>query len=543
MTPWTIQDRTDTLDRASRNGVELLVIGGGITGAGVLRDAAQRGLSSLLIEAEDFAGGTSSATSKMIHGGLRYLAEGQLAVTRQSCVERDRLRRLNPNLVHDLPFLFCSFDDGVPPWKVRFGLLLYSLLAGIGKGKFRMLGKAEIDQLCHDLRRDGLLAAGLYHDAQVDDARFVLEVLKSARRQGAKAVPHAAVVGFVHDSNGRLIATRIEDRIGGQTYTVHANSFVNASGPGVDRIRQLDRDLSTHELRPAKGVHAVIRRDRVHADAAVACQAQDGRNMFLCPYNDVHLIGTTDTFTNEDNAWTASAQEVDYLLEAVNRTFPGAHLTVDDVVSVYAGIRPLVAESGDDKPPSSVSREHRITEDSSGLVSVAGGKLTTFRAMAQELVDRVIRKLPASRVSQLKPCRTASTPIRIDDFDRRALIADLTQKYGLDGRHCDRLIEAWGADAMNLLEECQPQWREPIGCTRYLYAEVAGAFRYECAASLCDVLERRLRIATLCPGQGLNDLERIATVAAQVADWTDQRKQQEMQTYRDRVRERYQVHA
>ena len=364
--------------RASQQGVELLVIGGGITGAGVLRDAAQRGLSALLVESDDFAGGTSSATSKMIHGGLRYLAEGQLAVTRQSCVERDRLRSLNPNLVRDLPFLFCAFDDGVPTWKVRLGLTLYGILAGVGKGKHHMVRHDELDRLSRDLRRDGLRAVGLYYDAQVDDARFVLEVLKSARQAGAHAVSHATVVGFEHHANGRVAAVCIEDQITGKAYTVQAKLVVNATGPGVDKIRGMDHRLDTQELRPAKGVHVVLRRDRIHADAAVACQAADGRNMFLCPYHDVHLIGTTDTFTSDDDWRDVSWQEVDYLLEAVNRTFPDANLNHDDVVSVYAGVRPLVAKPGENKPPSSVSREHRITEDPSGLISVAGGKLTTF---------------------------------------------------------------------------------------------------------------------------------------------------------------------
>lgn len=541
MTPWTLQDRSKTLDQAEQEGVELLVIGGGITGAGVLRDAAQRGLSALLVEADDFAGGTSSATSKMIHGGLRYLAEGQLAVTRQSCVERDRLRQLNPNLVHDLPFLFCAFDDGVPSWKVRFGLTLYGILAGFGKGKHRMLSAHDLDKFSRDLRRDGLRAAGLYYDGQVDDARFVLEVLKSARREGASAVSHAAVVGFDHHADGRLSAARIEDRLSGSTRTVRAQLFVNATGPGVDQIRGMDHELKSQELRPAKGVHVTVRRDRLHADAAVACQAQDGRNMFLCPYNDVHLIGTTDTFTGDEDWRNVSWHEVDYLLEAINRTFPQAKLIRDDVVSVYAGVRPLVAKADDDTPPSSVSREHRITEDPSGLISMAGGKLTTFRVMAEELVNLAVRNLPPDRRTQLKSCRTAHSSLRNDDFDRGELESKLASTYDLQPAQCLRMIEAWGEDALELLADCPPEWRNPIGDTRHIYAEVAWAIQYECAASLCDVLEHRLRMAALCPGQGLDDLEQIGDVAGQAADWSQDRVAEEMHAYRERVRTRYQV--
>jgi len=541
MTPWTLSDRAATLHRAARDGVELLVIGGGITGAGVLRDAAQRGLSALLVEAEDFAGGTSSATSKMIHGGLRYLAEGQFAVTRQSCVERDRLRRLNPNLVRDLPFLFCAFDGGVKPWQVRAGLGLYSLLAGIGKGGYRILRDGEIERYSRDLRRDGLRLAGLYHDGQVDDARFVLEVIKSARRSGGAAVNHAAVTGFQHDDGGNLVAVTVTDRLSGETYTVSAQMFVNATGPGVDRLRGLDQPLSKQELRPAKGVHLCLRRDRLHADVAVACQAVDGRNMFLCPYHDVHLIGTTDTFTSDEDWRKVHWQEVDYLLESVNRTFPTANLQRDDVVSVYAGVRPLVASPGADKPPSSVSREHRITEDRSGLISVAGGKLTTFRAMAEELVDRAVRRLPPSRQRQLQPCRTAKSPLREDDFDRSELETELTNTYHLGPAQCARMIEAWGDQAMELLRDSPPHWREPITGSRHLLAEVAWGFQFECAATLCDVLEHRLRIAALSPGQGLRQLPQIAAVAGEAANWSSPRIEQETIAYRERVRTRYQV--
>ena len=541
MNLWTLKDRAQTLQQAAQDGVELLVIGGGITGAGVLRDAAQRGLSALLVEADDFAGGTSSATSKMIHGGLRYLAEGQLAVTRQSCVERDRLRQLNPNLVRDLPFMFCSFKNGVKPWKVRAGLTLYSLLAGFGKGKFSILSRSDVDEFSRDLRRDGLQTVGMYHDAMVDDARFVLEVIKAARRDGAAAVSHAAVTAFEHDKDSRLAAIQVKDRLTGVTHTINAQLVVNATGPGVDEIRGLDRSLNKQELRPAKGVHVTIRRDRVHADAAVACQAADGRNMFLCPYHDVHLIGTTDTFTGEDDWRDVTWQEVDYLLEAVNRTFPDSRLIRDDVVSVYAGVRPLVAQAGEDKPPSSVSREHRITEDASGLISVAGGKLTTFRAMAEELVNRAVQQLPETRRSQLASCRTANSALRQDDFNRDDLVAELHRLYGLEPRHCERLIEAWGSDVLSLLKDCPSEWREPIGDSRYLYAEIAWAVQYDCAASLCDILEHRLRMAALSPGQGLQELDRIATVAAEAAGWSEERVTQEKTAYREQVKNRYQV--
>ena len=223
---WRASDRAQALERLSRDGVELAIVGGGITGAGVLRDAALRGLSCALFERGDFASGTSSHTSKMIHGGLRYIAEGQLGVTRESCVERDLLARLNPELVWPLPFLFCAFDDGVPPWKMVAGLSIYSALAGFKGGAFKILRAREIEALSRDVRKSGLRSAGLYHDQQVDDARIVLETVKDARRAGAEAINHAEVVGF-ENQDGKVRALRVRDRMTGQVLTIRAQRVVN----------------------------------------------------------------------------------------------------------------------------------------------------------------------------------------------------------------------------------------------------------------------------------------------------------------------------
>ena len=311
--------------RLAEEGTELAIIGGGITGAGVLRDAALRGLSCVLFERDDFASGTSSHTSKMIHGGLRYIAEGQLGVTRESCVERELLARLNPNLVHPLPFLFCSFEHGLKPWQILAGMSVYSALSGFKSG-FTLLSKEQVGKLSHDLRKDILRRAALYHDQQVDDARIVLETVKDARRVGAEAISHAQVEGFQkHD--GRIQGVRVRDRLSNEEFSIRAHAVVNAAGPSADRLRDLDAKLPTHELRPAKGVHLVIERSRVHAEAAVAFQATDGRHMFLCPYEDVHLIGTTDDFTDEIDEPRVTQADQAYLLASTNRMFSSPPLT------------------------------------------------------------------------------------------------------------------------------------------------------------------------------------------------------------------------
>jgi glycerol-3-phosphate dehydrogenase len=542
---WGLAERRAALSRAERDGVDLLVIGGGISGAGVLRDAASRGLRVLAVERDDFASGTSSRSSKMVHGGLRYLAHGQLAVTRAACRERDLLLRLNPNLVRPLPFLFASWDGShIRPWQVRAALLAYAALANFrATARFHMLSRDEVADYSHDVRLEGLRAAGLYHDAQVDDARLVLETLKSARRLGGDAVSRAEVTELLHGPEGRVLGARVRDRLDGRGLTIRAHAVVNAAGPSLERVLGLDRPDTAERLRPAKGVHLVIPRQRVHARGAVTFEASDGRHLFLCPFDDVSLIGTTDTFTDEIDEPAVTIDEVHYLLAAANDAFPTAGLTTNDIRSVWAGVRPLVASPDAETPPSDVSRESEVTESPSGLVSVAGGKLTTYRAMGEAVVDRVLRHLPRDRRRAAGPSTTARLPLRDDAFGRGAFEQELRRRFRLSPRVAEHLVGAWGAEATALLEAAPEPWRRPIGGSRYLYAEIPWAFHTECATSLGDVLERRVRLALFAPGQGLPQLARIAAVAAEAEGWDAERAQAEAAAYAATVRRSYQIVA
>lgn len=545
MSAWGLDERRTALERASREGVDVLVVGGGITGAGVLRDAASRGLSALLVERLDFACGTSSRSSKMIHGGLRYLAHGQFAVTRQAVQERDLLARLNPNLVRPLDFLFPAWRGGKTPyWQVRAALSVYAALANFRRSsRFKMLGADEVAEFCPGLRQDGLRGAGVYRDAEVDDARLVLEVLKSARRLGAEAVNRAEVVGFERNGDRRIRAVQVHDELAGVTVRIPAHAVVNAAGPGVERVRGLDRPTTTHSLRPAKGVHLVIPRQRIPARGTVAFEGLDGRHLFLFPWDDVAIIGTTDTWTSEIDEPIVTIEEAHYLLGAANRAFPHAALTTNDLRCVYAGVRPLVGSPDDgDKPPSSVSRDHQVWDDPCGLVSAAGGKLTTHRATGEEIVDRVLHHLPDERRKAAGPSRTAELPLRDDAFERAELEEMLCARYELDSTRAARLVRTWGADAERLLEEAPVEERRPIGRSRFSFAEIGWSLRNECATSLCDLLERRLRLALLAEGQGLLELEEIADSAAIAAGWDADRRRAECEAYREAVCTRYQIH-
>jgi glycerol-3-phosphate dehydrogenase len=543
---WTLAERRSALSRAERDGVDVLIVGGGIVGAGVLRDAATRGLRALLVERDDFASGTSSRSSKMVHGGLRYLAHGHLSITREACRERDLLLRMNPNLVKPLPFLFCAWENGsTPAWQVRAALSVYWGLANFRRSaRFRMLSPEDVTTYSRDFRQKGLRAAGLYYDAQVDDARLVVETIKSARRLGADAANHAEVIEFLRGPDARLSGARVRDGLDGRTLQIRAGVVVNAAGPAIERVRGIDQRASQRELRPAKGVHIVIPRERIHAEGAVAVESPvDGRRMFVCPFDDVMMIGTTDTFSDEIDEPVVTIDEVHYLLNAANDAFPNAGLTTNDIRSVWAGVRPLVA-SGDAKtPPSDVSRESEITESESGLISVAGGKLTTFRAMGEAAMDRVTMRLTAATRAAAGPSRTAALALRDDSFVRADVENELRRRFTLSPRVADHLITAWGADAIALLDAAPEELRRPIGKSRYLYAEIPWSIRTECPASLCDVLERRVRLALFAEGQGLPQLARIAEVAAAAAGWDAERTRGEATAYAAAVRRRYQIVA
>jgi len=542
---WDEAVRTRALEEAAAaEPLDLLVLGGGITGAAVLRDAASRGLRALLVERHDFASGTSSRSSKMIHGGLRYLAEGQLGVTAEACRERDRLCALHPNLVERTPFLFPCFEGGkVPPWQIHAAMWIYAGLAGFRRSaRFHRVDAPAAARFSPDLRRRGYRSGAVYHDGQADDARLVLETIRSARGLGAEAANHAEAIALLH-VQGHTAGGRIRDRRTGRTLEIRAHAVVNAVGPSLERIRSLDGEVHRRELRPAKGVHLVIRGDRLRTRGAIAFEAGDRRQLFVAPWEDLLLIGTTDDFTEEVDEPVVTIEEVHYLLDAANAAFPGVGLTTNDIVSVYAGVRPLVAAADATGPPSSVSREHQIYEDPSGLISAAGGKLTTHRAMGESLVDRVVKRLPAARRRAAGPSRTRRLPLRDDGFDVAALCSSLRQRFGVSALQARHLVRQYGREAETLLAASPTELHRPIGASRFSWAEIPWCMRTECAATLCDLLEHRVRMAYFAPGQGLPELGEIAKRAADAAGWDESRAAAEADAYRDTVRRRYQISA
>ncbi|MGA2412491.1 MAG: glycerol-3-phosphate dehydrogenase/oxidase, partial [Candidatus Binataceae bacterium] len=389
---------------------DLAIIGGGINGAAIARDASLRGLRVALIDRSDFAGATSSHSSKLIHGGLRYLPQGQLRLVYHALRERERLRRVTaPHLVSPIRFLF-PFRAGRHPGRIAMtaGLVLYDLFARTPSGeRHRRLSSGAVRELEPALATEGLRGGAVYYDGWGDDARLTIENIIDAAIHGAAIANYAEVQGLVH-KDGRLDALAVRDMETDDHFALRARSFINASGPWLDRLRLMDDPAAKPNVRLTKGVHLVVSAERVPVKNALVLTDQAGRIIFVMPHGGWTLIGTTDADFNGDPASVAAdAADVDYLVGIVNDAFPVAHLAARDVAYRFAGLRVLPGNEGG-RRPSAVSREEVIVESASGLLSIGGGKLTTHRAIAEKIVDRVLKRL--GRPWQRSPTRTLPLP-------------------------------------------------------------------------------------------------------------------------------------
>lgn len=500
----------------------MLVIGGGITGAGVARDAAMRGLRTALVEQSDFASGTSSRSSRLVHGGVRYLEHGQLHLVFESSAERRTLRRIAPHLVRPLAFTWPVYEGArVPRWKLAAGLTLYDLLALFRNvARHERLSTRGVLACEPRVRADALLGGARYWDAATDDARLTLATIRSAADAGALVVNHARVKAIAR-SAGRVTGARVLDTIDGTGIDVRARVVVNAAGPWSDEVEQLADGSAPRHVRGSKGVHVCVPRERVGNVGAVTLLApQDGRVMFVLPAGDFAIIGTTDTYERVGpDQVRASEADVDYLLEAANHFFPEARLAHHDVVSAWAGLRPLAAQSSSSDDPSSVSREHAITRRLPGLVTVTGGKLTTYRAMAVEVVDAVQEALGLTPT----PSRTARAPLEGGAVTNvRAEIAAAEGIVG-DREVATRLVYAHGDEwrAVWLLAASEPALAARVEATRpYLLAELRHAVAEEHALTLGDLLIRRVPLAFETRDHGRSAARRVAPMVARWLGWS-----------------------
>ncbi len=484
---------------------DLLVIGGGITGAGIALDAATRGLRVALLEAGDFARGSSSRSSRLIHGGLRYLETFDFRLIFEASAERRRLLELAPHLVHPLPFLFPVWKGGAVGYrKLQAGLWLYDALALLRNlRRHRMLGREAALRAEPGLRREGLRGGGCYYDAAVDDARLTLTVAQAAHQEGAWLVSYAEAVEFLRE-HGKLAGARVEDRIGGESCCVRARVVVNATGPWSDVVRRLADPAAPARLRRTKGIHILLRRDRVGNRGAIIFPSPvDGRIMFILPWGAFTYIGTTDTdYDGTPEAAAAEAADIEYLLASANGILPEAQLTAGDVLSTWAGVRPLLAEEYErGRSAGATSREHEIWQDPSGLLNVAGGKLTTYRLMAAEAVDIATRQLRAEHGVASGPSRTAELPLPGAPPEGWQLLQARIQREanarGLPAGTAEYLARSYGTEAEAILSlvRHQPDLGRPLLPGQPpLWAEVSYTAAHEMVLRLEDLMQRRLHL-------------------------------------------------
>jgi glycerol-3-phosphate dehydrogenase len=534
--------RATALAAMSTEPVDLLVLGGGITGAGIARDAALRGIRTALVDKGDFGGATSSRSSRLIHGGLRYLEHGNFSLVFEGAHERRVLLRIAPHLVRPLPFLFPVYRGArVGAWKLEAGMWLYDALAAFRNVHLhRWLGRKRVARLEPRLRTKGLRGAALYYDAQADDVRLVLATMRSAAQAGALVANYADATSLLK-SDGRVRGAMVRDALNGRTYTVRALVVVNATGPWVDTIRRRDDPNTPPLLRLTKGAHVAVPRARLgHTHAVTLTSPIDGRVMFVLPWGDMSYIGTTDT----DDAASpedvrASGSDVVYLLRSVNALFPDARLSPRDVISTWAGLRPMLAPDHA-QSASDVSREHRVVEDSSGLVTIAGGKLTTYRRMARDTVDRVAKRLHQLDGRPLPPrAATDRLPLPGGESSDLDVLLEALRERGLPEAQAQHLIHHYGSESaavLNLVDRDRALGESIITGRPEIWAEVVHAVEREMAARLADVLVRRLHIFYEDPAHGSTASSAVAARLAELLGWDDARREQEVADYTAEVK-------
>ncbi len=531
----SILNREASLARFRDEEFDLAVIGAGINGAAVARDAAMRGLKVALLDRGDFAGATSSRSSKLIHGGFRYLPQGQLRLVYSALRERERLRRRTaPHLVHPIRFLFPVYRGrGFGRLTMAMGLTLYDLFARTPRAEWHSnLNAASVRELEPALSRDALTGGAMYYDAWADDARVTFENALDADLHGAAVANYAGVEGFSR-SGDRIAAAGVRDLIGGRSYELRARKFLNATGPWVDHIRRLDDPSSGDSVRLTKGVHLVFARTVLPVRESLVLGDEGGRIVFVMPHDRYVLVGTTDTdFSGDPASVTTEPADVAYLLGVLAESLPGMKLGARDVASSFAGLRALERAGEGSTKPSAVSREEVLEISKSGLISVAGGKLTTHREIAQKLVDVVMKEL--GRPTGTCPTLTVPFPgarplgaderLASDDAMMKSIpIAAaeiLRARYGTRAAILARLV----AERPDLAAALAP------GCP-VIKADVVHAARSEMVHSIHDFLIRRTSLSWRYPVEAEASAPAVARILAAELGWDAQREKTELASF------------
>ncbi len=511
--------------------LDILVVGGGVVGAGAALDAATRGLSTGLVEQRDYASGTSSRSSKLIHGGLRYLEMLDLRLVREALHERGLLlTRLAPHLVRPVPFLYPLTHHVWERFYVGSGIALYDGMAiGLGQSaglpSHKHLTRRGARRLMPSLRPDALTGAVQYYDAQVDDARHTMELARTAAHYGAHVANRVEAIGFLRQGE-RVTGVRARDKMTGREFEIPAKQIVNATGVWTDDTQSLVGERGQFHVRASKGIHLVVPRDRIHSSTGLILRTEKSV-LFVIPWGRHWIIGTTDTDWDLDKAHpAATAKDIDYVLDHVNAVL-ATPLTHADVEGVYAGLRPLLA--GESESTSKLSREHVVAHSAPGIVVVAGGKYTTYRVMAEDAINEAAAAMEGS----IPRSTTADIPLvgavgYQAAWNQRAALA---RESGLHVARVEHLLKRYGAltrEVLDLVKD-RPELKEPLpGAEDYLGAEVVYAATHEGAQHLDDVLARRTRISIETFDRGLRACEEVARLVAPVLGWSEEQIDREV---------------
>ncbi|MGW9855585.1 glycerol-3-phosphate dehydrogenase [Staphylococcus hominis] len=479
---------------------DVVVIGGGITGAGIALDATQRGMKVALVEMQDFAQGTSSRSTKLVHGGLRYLKQAQIKVVAETGKERAIVYENGPHVTTPEWMLLPMHKGGTfGKFTTNIGLTMYDRLAGVKRHeRKKMLSKQATLNKEPLVKKDGLKGGGYYVEYRTDDARLTIEVMKRAAEKGAEVINHTKSTDFVYDAKNKVSGIKVKDMLTGEEYQINAKKVINAAGPWVDEVRKKDYTRNNKQLRLTKGVHVVIDQSKFPLRQAVYFDTEkDGRMIFAIPREGKAYVGTTDTFYNNEKTKPLTNQEDrDYLIDAINYMFPDVHVTDADIESTWAGVRPLILEDG--KDPSEISRKDEIWEGKSGLLTIAGGKLTGYRHMALEIVDLLAKRLKQEYGLKFADSKTKNTPISGGDVGGSKNYENYVNRKVQEGKALGlstdvayKLSAKYGSNVDKLFAIAQLTNEKDLNMPLELYVQLVYSVQNEMVYKPTDFLIRR----------------------------------------------------
>lgn len=528
------RERQATFQKMTREGIEVLVVGGGITGSGVVLEAVARGYRAALIDKADFCSGTSSKSTKLAHGGIRYLAHFDFALVYEGLIERGRMMRNAPHLVKPLAFVLPLYKENKRPmdmpftlpggigtsWIMQAGLALYDVMAGrLGIKMHKRISTQKALELAPCLKTDGLKSSFVYYDGQTDDTLLTMTVLRTAAQRGALLANYAELTGFDQGPDGVIKAAYVRDVLTGDTHTIPVGTVINAAGVFAERI-ELMAGKSQISIKPAKGVHLTVPREAVKLGdyAVVLPETPDGRLLFMVPWNTRVTIGTTDTKGGDIDQPAAHDDDIDYLLRTTN-LYMRTHLTHADIISSWAGYRPLISPANNTGDTSKLSRTHIVMDGPGGMVTIVGGKLTTYRRMGEDTIDHLAKRQGktvshATQNMSLDGAKGAQAANAAIDAIARAhgWNADIVRRLKQYGSEANKIL-TWCAEDKSLAQPIVPD-------LPYIMAEVVYACRYEMALTLDDMLVRRLHLNFEDWSRGLKAAPAVAQVMARELGWS-----------------------